>query len=77
MRKQLKIISLVCAMLMMFNIVAFADEAPKQADLSERTSWEKNAAVNDKYAPRVTVMENGVRVQKTPYNKHALDTQAG
>ena len=46
MRKQLKIISLVCAMLMMFNIVAFADEAPKQADLSERTSWEKNAAVH-------------------------------
>ena len=77
MKKQLKAICLVCAMLMLFNIVAFADDAPRQADLSERTSWEKNAEVNDKYAPRVTVLDNGVRVQKTPFNKHALDTQAG
>ena len=62
MKKQLKAICLVCAMLMLFNIVAFADDAPRQADLSERTSWEKNAEVSDKYAPRVTVMDNGVRV---------------
>ena len=39
MKKQLKAICLVCAMLMLFNIVAFADDAPRQADLSERTSW--------------------------------------
>ena len=77
MKKPLKIIALVCVMLMMFNIVAFADEAPRQAGLSERTSWNKNAEVNEKYAPRVKVMENGVRVQKTPYNTGALDTQAG
>ena len=77
MKKTLRILALVFAMMFLFNVVAFADDAPRQADLSERTSWEKNAEVNEKYAPRVKVMENGVKVQKTPFNNNALDTQAG
>ena len=77
MKKSLKILALVFAMMFLFNVVAFADDAPRQADLSERTSWEKNAETDEAYAPRVEVMENGVRVQKTPFNNTALDTQAG
>ena len=77
MKRTIRILALCLVMMFMFNIVAFADDTPRQADLSERTSWEKNAEVNEKYAPRVKVMDNGVKVQKTPYNNTALDTTAG
>ena len=77
MKKPLRILALVFALMFLLNCVAFADEPLRQADLSERTSWEKNAQTDEKYAPRVKVMENGVRVQKTPFNNTALDTQAG
>ena len=77
MKRTLRILALVFAMMFLFNVVAFADDAPRQAGLSEKTSWDKNAEVNEKYAPRVKVMENGVKVQKTPFNNTALDTQAG
>ncbi len=77
MKRTLRILAMVLVMMFLFNIIAFADDAPRQADLSERTSWDKNAEVNEKYAPRVKVMENGVKVQKTPFNGTALDTQAG
>ena len=78
MKKPIKILSFACAMLMVLGMSAFAEEEEsRQADVSERTSWEKNAEANEKYAPKVTVMDNGVRVQKTPYDSTALDTQAG
>ena len=77
MGKMIRILALVLTMVFLFSTVAFAESAPRQNDLNERTSWNKNAEVNEKYAPRVQVMENGVRVQKTPYNTGALDTQAG
>ena len=64
-------------MLMVLSMNALAEEESRQADLPERTSWEKNAEANEKYAPKVKVMDNGVRVQKTPYDPTALDTQAG
>ena len=77
MKKTARILALVLALMFMFSTVAFAADEPRQADVGERTSWEKNAQVDEKYAPRVKVMENGVKVQKTPYNTTALDTQAG
>ena len=77
MKKSLRILALVCAMALMFSVAAFAEEAPRQADLQERTSWAKNEQTDEKYAPRVTTMPNGVKVQKTPFNTSALDTQAG
>ena len=77
MKKTARILALVLVLVFLFSTVAYAADEPRQADVGERTSWEKNAEVNEKYAPRVKVMENGVRVQKTPYNTTALDTQAG
>ena len=77
MKKTIRILALCLTMMFLFNIVAFADDALPQVGVGERTSWQKNADVNEKYAPRVKVMENGVRVQKTPFNTAALDTQAG
>ena len=77
MKKTARILALVLVTVFLFSTVAYAADEPRQADVGERTSWEKNAEVNEKYAPRVKVMENGVRVQKTPYNTTALDTQAG
>ena len=77
MNKPIKILSFACAMLMVLSMNALAEEESRQADLPERTSWEKNAEANEKYAPKIKVMDNGVRVQKTPYDPTALDTQAG
>ena len=77
MKKTARILALVLVTVFLFSTVAYAADEPRQANVGERTSWEKNAEVNEKYAPRVKVMENGVRVQKTPYNTTALDTQAG
>ncbi len=77
MKKTARILALVLVLMLLFNTVAFAADEPRQADVGERTSWEKNAQADEKYAPRVKVMENGVKVQKTPYNTGALDTQAG
>lgn len=39
--------------------------------------WDKNAAANKAYAPKVVTLENGVKIQKTPADKTALDVQAG
>ena len=77
MRKKLTILGLAFASLLVFQTAAFAEEKAPQSDLPERTSWEKNAEVNENYAPRVKVMKNGVSVQRTPFNSKALDTQAG
>ena len=77
MKRSVRILALVLAMAFMFSVAAFADDAPRQADVGERTSWEKNAQVNKDYAPRVKTMPNGVQVQKTPFNTAALDVQAG
>ena len=48
MKKTIRFLAMVLVMMFLFNIVAFADDSPRQADLSERTSWEKNAEVNEK-----------------------------
>lgn len=77
MKKLTRILALVCAMAMLLGTAAFAEEAPRQADLPERTSWDKNAQTDEDYAPIVTELENGVRIQRTPFNTSALDTQAG
>mgnify|MGYP002627436762 CR=1 FL=1 len=77
MKKRLTVIALVFALLMTFPLVAYADSGLPQEDVSERTSWEKNEEADEKYAPRVVTMDNGVQVQKTPFNDVALDTQAG
>jgi DMSO/TMAO reductase YedYZ molybdopterin-dependent catalytic subunit/mono/diheme cytochrome c family protein len=76
MPKVVKRVAFLCALSLMFGVFAFAESLP-QEDLNERTSWEKNAEANVKYAPEVRELKNGVRVQRTPYNKRALDTQAG
>ena len=77
MKRKLKIVSVCCAALLLMGMAVRAEETPRQADLPEKTSWEKNKEVNEKYAPRVTELANGVRIQKTPFNDRALDTQAG
>jgi mono/diheme cytochrome c family protein len=76
MPKVVKRVAFLCALSLMLGVFAFAESLP-QEDLHERTSWEKNAEANVKYAPEVRELKNGVRVQRTPYNKGALDTQAG
>lgn len=76
MKNAVRILALVCVLALMASAAAFADALP-QADLNERTSWEKNEQANITYAPEVRELPNGVRVQRTPYNKGALDTQAG
>ena len=77
MKKLAKILALICTMALLFGTVAFADEALPQSDIAQRTSWEKNKEADAKYAPRVKVLENGVKIQKTPFDTTALDTQAG
>ena len=77
MKKSFRFLALVIALAMMLSVAVFADDAPRYEDVGERTSWEKNAEVNEDYAPVVKEMANGVLVQKTPYNTGALDTQAG
>jgi DMSO/TMAO reductase YedYZ molybdopterin-dependent catalytic subunit len=77
MKKRLIVIALIFALLMTFPLAAYADSGLPQEDVSERTSWDKNEQADEKYAPRVVTMDNGVQVQKTPFNDVALDTQAG
>ena len=77
MKKTARILALVLVLMLLFNTVAFAADEPRQADVGERTSWEKNAQADEKYAPRVKVMENGVKVQKTPYNTGAQKKKTG
>ena len=76
MRKTMKLVALIGILVLALATSAFAESLP-QATVTERTSWEKNAEADAKYAPEVRVLENGVRIQRTPYNTGALDTSAG
>lgn len=74
--KLLKMLSLATVLMVAFCAAAFAEGLPQET-VAERVPWEKNQVANEKYAPRVKEMPNGVRVQKTPATDRALDTQAG
>jgi len=55
-------------------------DSPASAEtgkVNEIISWEKNAAANEEYAPRITKTNTGVMIQKVPSDKTALDVQAG
>ncbi len=77
MKKIAKLLALICTVAMLFGTVAFADSALPQADIAQRTSWEKNKQADANWAPAVRELENGVKVQRTPFDTTALDTQAG
>ncbi len=73
----LKLLALAvsCVMLMgLFAVSAVAEEAnTRQAKLPETISYDKNAQADEKFAPRVTELKNGVKVQKTPFNATPAD----
>ncbi|HBR07972.1 MAG TPA: hypothetical protein DD735_03620, partial [Clostridiales bacterium] len=47
---------------------------PALADLPAEYQREtKTEAINERYAPRITTLENGVRIQRTPTNTEAGD----
>lgn len=77
MKKFVKILALICTMALLLSTVAFADSALPQSDIAQRTSWDKNKKADENWAPVVKELPNGVKVQKTPYDTTALDTQAG
>jgi len=88
-----KLLVALCAFLMLMSLTACTTakkeegtdaataEVTTAADgfetIKDRTSWDKNAEANEKYAPKVTTLANGVKIQKTPADKTARDTQAG
>lgn len=77
MTKTIRLLSLVFALLMAVTAAgcALAEEetATRQASLPETASYAKNAVADEKYAPKVTELENGVKVQKTPFNTSPAD----
>ena len=77
MTKTIRLLSLVLALLMAATAAgcALAEEetATRQASLPETASYAKNAVADEKYAPKVTELENGVKVQKTPFNTSPAD----
>ncbi len=81
MNKTTKLLLLVFAMLLIAALaVCSAEEAAtRQAGLStnESVQWAKNAEADAENAPVVKMLENGVKVQKTPYNTAASDTTQG
>ena len=75
-----KLLALVLGMAMLiccFAVCAAAEEATRQSKLPETISYNKNLDANESNAPKVTELENGVKVQKTPYNNACSDTQQG
>jgi len=87
-----KLLVILCAVFMLIGLAGCSTPTTDQDDsttvekttakdgyatVDQRTSWEKNTEANAKYAPKVTTLENGVKIQKTPADKTARDTQAG
>lgn len=66
---------LSCALLAAVLPLGAAAEAepPRQARLPKTVSYDKNAEADEKFAPRVTELKNGVKVQKTPLNTTPAD----
>ena len=78
MKKTTKLLAILCAVMMLISACAVAEEATsRQATLNETISWDKNAEADEANAPRVKTLDNGVQVQKTPYNTAASDTTQG
>ena len=76
MSKTTRFLALCCALLLAIcmTAVAAADvDFERIAKLPETASYAKNADADAKYAPRVTTLDNGVQVQKTPYNTTYAD----
>ena len=76
MNKTTRFLALCCALLLAvcMTAVAAADvDFERLAKLPETASYAKNADADAKYAPRVTTLDNGVQVQKTPFNTTYAD----
>ena len=76
MNKSTRVLALCCALLVavLMTAVAAAEVDPERlAKLPQTASYGKNDDADAKYAPRVTTLDNGVQIQKTPLNTTPAD----
>ena len=66
-------LALLLAVCMLCPALAEEAAATRQSKLPETASYQKNAVADEKYAPKITTLENGVRIQRTPYNTSPAD----
>lgn len=72
-RRLLRLALCALAVCALFFLSACALAETRQSQLPSTYSWDKNAEADAKYAPRVTTLDNGVQVQKTPLNTSYAD----